>query len=136
MSFRILGLDPAPFRRFYGLTEEQLARQGITRHLADSKPGFRDRIELRDAEPGESLLLLNYTHQPADTAYRASHAIFVREWAEKHYDEIDRIPEPLRLRPISLRAFDVAGDMLDADLLDGSALASAIDRMLANSGIA
>jgi hypothetical protein len=136
MSFRILGLDPAPFRRFYGLTDEQLARNGITRHIADITPGFPDRIELRDAEPGESLLLLNYTHQPADTAYRASHAIFVREGAEKPYDEIDQIPEPLRLRTISLRAFNVAGEMLDADLLEGSALASALGRMLANSGIA
>jgi hypothetical protein len=135
MSFRIRGLDPAPFRQFYGLATEQLARHGITRHVADTKPGFPDRIELRDAEPGESLLLLNYTHQPADTAYRASHAIFIREGAEISYDAINEIPEPLRLRPISLRGFNVAGEMLDADLLEGSALASAIERMLADSGI-
>ncbi len=31
------------------------------------------------------MLLLNYLHQPADTPYKASHAIFVREWAETPY---------------------------------------------------
>ena len=41
--------------------------------------GFPDRIELRDAEPGERLILVNYVHQPADTPYRASHAVFVLE---------------------------------------------------------
>ena len=29
------------------------------------------------------MLLLNYVHQPADTPYKASHAIFVREGAER-----------------------------------------------------
>ncbi|MGH6797851.1 MAG: DUF1203 domain-containing protein, partial [Roseiarcus sp.] len=85
MSFRITGLDAAPFRRFYGLSDEELQSYGVKRLIADTKPGFPDRIELRDVEQGEALLLLNYLHQPADTPYRASHAIFVREWAETPY---------------------------------------------------
>ena len=116
MSFRITGLDAAPFRRFYGLSDEELQSFGVRRLIADSRPGFPDRIELRDVEPGEALLLLNYLHQPADTPYRASHAIFVREWAETPYRAVDEIPDVLRIRPISLRAFDVSGDMVDADL--------------------
>ena len=83
MSFRITGLDPAPFRRLYGLSGVELARLGVKRATADTKPGFPDRVEMRDAEPGESVLLLNYVHQPAKTPYRASHAIFVREGAER-----------------------------------------------------
>jgi hypothetical protein len=132
MSFRILGLDAAPFRPFYGLTTEQLAAHGITRHIADARPGFPDRIELRDADLGESLLLLNYTHQPANTAYRASHAIFIREGAETSYDAIDEIPLPLTLRPISLRAFTQSGEMIDADLAEGQALPHSIARLLEN----
>ncbi len=132
MSFRIAGLDPAPFRRFYGLPGEALAALGIKRMIADATPGFPDRVELRDAAPGESLLLLNYMHQPADTPYRASHAIFVREGAEHAYDRIDDIPEPLRIRPISLRAFDDGHEMVDADLVDGNALRPLIARLFAN----
>jgi hypothetical protein len=132
MSFRITGLDPAPFRHLYGLSDEELAARGAKRCVADQKPGFPDRVELRDAEPGESVLLINHTHQPADTPYRASHAIFVREGAERAYSAVDVVPEPLRGRPISLRAFDGDHMMVDADLVDGRELESLIERLLAD----
>ena len=47
---------------------------------------------MRDIEPGETALLLNYTHQPAGTPYRASHAIFVREGATAVYEAVDEVP--------------------------------------------
>ena len=122
MSFRILGLDPAPFRPLYGLNDAELRQMGVRRCIADRKPAFPDRIELRDAEPGENLLLLNFTHQPADTVYRASHAIFVRE--------------VMRVRPISLRAFDADHEMVDAALVDGVELAPLIARFLGQSHVA
>lgn len=78
MTFRITGLDPEPFRPLYGLSDEDLARYGAIRMVASSSPGYPDRIEMRDAEPGETLLLVNFMHQPAETPYCASHAIFVR----------------------------------------------------------
>ena len=67
-------------------------------------------------------MLLNYLHQPADTPYKASHAIFVREWAETPYRAVDEIPECAAFLPISLRAFDATGDMVDADLISGGHL--------------
>jgi hypothetical protein len=73
MSFSITGLDPASFRRFYGLSDEELQSLGVRRFIADAKPGFPDRIELRDVEQGEALLLLNYLHQPAETPYNPCH---------------------------------------------------------------
>ncbi|MDB5698876.1 MAG: hypothetical protein JWN69_1680 [Alphaproteobacteria bacterium] len=132
MSFRITGLSPAQFRHLFGLPDEALAAHGARRCIADSKPGFPDRIEVRDVEPGESLLLLNYTHQPAETPYRASHAIFVREGAVQRYDRVDEIPEVLRLRLISLRAFDERDEMIDGAVTDGATLALAIAQMFAD----
>lgn len=131
MSFRITGLDPEPFRPLFGLSGAALALHGARRCVVDAKPGFPDRVELRDLEPGETALLLNHLHQPADTPFRASHAIFVREGAETAYDGVDTIPEPLRLRPLSLRAFDAEGMMVDADLVDGAEAERAITRLLA-----
>ena len=131
MSFRLTGLSPKPFRHLYGLSDAELAAHGATRVVADATPGFPDRIELRDADAGEALLLVNYIHQPAATAYRASHAIFVREGAGVAYDAIDTVPEAIRRRPISLRGFDASGNMVDAALVDGAALAAAIDAMFA-----
>jgi hypothetical protein len=132
MSFQITGLDAAPFRRFYGLSDDELKSFCVKRFVADDKPGFPDRIELRDVEPGETVLLLNYLHQPADTPYKASHAIFVREGAETPYCAKDAIPDVLRIRPISLRAFDASGDMVDADLVSGEDLKPVIERLFAN----
>ncbi|MFL6857052.1 MAG: DUF1203 domain-containing protein [Allosphingosinicella sp.] len=135
MSFRITGLSPEPFRPLFGLADAALARRGARRYVADG-PGFPDRIEISDAAPGETLLLVNYLHQPADTPYRASHAIFVRERAVAPTDMVGEIPPAMRVRPLSLRAFDAEGLMVDGDLIDGAAAESLIARFFADSRVA
>ncbi len=132
MAFRILGLDPAPFCPLYGLGDAALERHGARRVLVDAMPGFPDRVELCDVEPGATVLLLNHAHQPADTPYRSSHAIFVREGADRACDLVDEVPSVLRRRMISLRAFDLSGWMLDADLADGTELEPLIGRLFAD----
>jgi hypothetical protein len=136
MPFRITGLSPDPFRPLFGLSDPELAAKGVRRYVADSKPGFPDRVEMRDAEPGESVLLLNYTHQPADTPYRASYAIFVIEGAKERYDRIDAVPTVMRSRTLSLRGFDKDNFLVAADLADGASLESAIERFFADSKVA
>lgn len=132
MAYRVRVLDPAQFRPLYGMNDIDLAVRGVRRCIAEKTPGYPDRIEVRDAEPGEALLRLNYVHQPAVSAYRASHAIFVREGAEEALDLVDAIPAPLRIRPISLRSFDDLGEMVDADLAEGGGLEPLIARLLAD----
>ena len=136
MPFRITGLSPDEFRPLFGLSDPELAAKGARRYIADSKPGFPDRVEMRDAEPSESLLLLNYTHQPADTPYRASYAIFVIEGAKERYDQIDTVPAVMRSRTLSLRGFNKDNFLVTADLAEGVSLESAIDRFFADSNVA
>ncbi len=136
MNFRITGLSAEPFIPLFGLSDAALAEPGVRRCRADTNPGFPDRIELRDAAPGETLLLLNYLHQPADGPYRASHAIFVREGAVTAYDRVGEVPEVLRVRPISLRAFDRDHLMVDADLAEGDGVEALIRRYLDNPAVA
>lgn len=136
MSFRVVGLAPNQFQHLAGLSDAELERIGGRRYVVDSKPGFPDRIEVRDLEIGEQVILLNYEHQPADTPYRSRHAIFVREGAEAALDMIDELPEAIRIRPISLRAFTTGGDMVDADLADGEALIPLIEQFFANPDVA
>ena len=71
------------------MSDDELANRSAKRYVASANAGFPDRIEMRDAEPGERLILVNYVHQPADTPYRASHAVFVLEGAEKRYDSVN-----------------------------------------------
>jgi hypothetical protein len=135
MAFRITGLSPAPFRGLFGLPDDELAKQGVKRYVADKAPGFPCRVEMRDAEPGETLLLLNHVCQPADTPYRATHAIFVREGAAAVYDRVDEVPAVMRARLLSLRAYDAGGMMLDADVVEGAAIEPLIARLLANADV-
>lgn len=136
MAFRISGLSPDPFRHLYGLSDAELAKQGVKRYVVDAPAGFPDRIEMRDASPGETVLLLNHVCQPADTPYRASHAIFVREGAETTYDRVDEVPDVMRLRLMSLRAYDKDGMMLDADVVEGREIEGIIERFFANPDVA
>lgn len=136
MPFRITGLPADLFRPLFGLDDAALAAHGARRRVVDAKPGFPDRISLSDAEPGETVLLVNYLHQPADTPFRASHAIFVRENAGAAYDRVDEIPPALRARTISLRAFEAGGMMIDAGLADGDTLEEAIGRFFGNPDVA
>jgi hypothetical protein len=131
-SFRISGLPIAPFAHLFGLDDDALAARGAKRYVVDQKPGFPDRIEMRDLEPGERALLLNYVHQDAETPYRASHAIFVGESARETYTAVNTVPEVMRRRAIGLRAFDAAGMMLDADITDGTELEALIEHLFAN----
>lgn len=136
MSFRVLGIDPGQFSHLYGLSDAELAIAGAKRYVVDAKPGFPDRIEVRDLDIGERAILLNYEHQPADTPYRSRHAIFVREGATHAMAVKDVIPEVIRIRPISLRAFSEDGEMVDADLVNGDSLETLIERFFSNPTVA
>lgn len=131
MHFRISSLAAEPFQHLFGTSTEALAAQGIVRRVVDAKPGFPCRISLCDAEPGETVLLLNHEHQPANSPYRSSHAIFVRQYAEQARPEVDEIPESIALRLLSVRAFDGEGMMVAADVVEGAKLRPVIARFLA-----
>ncbi len=135
-TFRITGLDPGPFQSLFGKSDEQLAALGARRCVVDQKPGFPDRIEMRDLELGETALLVNYTHlDDASSPYRSSHAVYVREGATAAYDAVDEIPEVLRSRLLSVRAFDTRTMMVAADVIDGNDLRGWIASAFENGAV-
>lgn len=131
-GFAINGLDPAPFAALYGLSDEALAASGVVRMVVTGNPGFPCRITLEDAAIGETVLLLNHEHLPVDTPYRQRHAIFVREGASQAARFVDHVPDQLAIRTLSVRAYDAAGNMIDADLVEGRDLPLLIDRLFAD----
>ena len=136
MNYRITGLAPEQFSHLFGLDDDALARAGAKRVRVCEVPGTPDRIEMRDLELGETALLLNYEHQPARTPYRSTHAIYVRENAARAYDRINEVPEVMRRRLLSLRAFDSSDMMIDADVVDGSAAEETIQHFFSNPDVA
>jgi hypothetical protein len=127
MDFRYRGLPAARFAHLFGLADSELIARGMRRMIVDEKPGFPCRVTLEDAGPGERVLLLAFEHQPAQSPYRASGPIFVREGDHPTFDRVSEPPEVFRGRPLSVRAYAAYGMMVDADVTDGAQ----VERMLA-----
>lgn len=136
MTFRITGLSPAPFQRYFAMGARERLALGIDMLVADdSTPGFPCRVSLMDAAPGERLLLINHQHQPANSPYRSAHAIFVAENSIRPFDAIDNVPPVMTDRLLSIRAFDAAHRMTDADVTEGTNAALAIECFFKNPDV-
>jgi hypothetical protein len=136
MDFRIKGLEPAPFTPLFALDDAGLARHNAVRCVAEGKPGFPCRVSLEDAEPGETVLLVNYEHLPVDSPYRSRHAIYVRENARTAFDGVNTIPPMLRERLLAVRAIDSRGHIVDAEIVEGAALARLVAQFLGDERVA
>lgn len=135
MGYIVRGLPVQEFRALFGLGHEALRERGVVRQWAAAKPSYPCRITLQDAEPGESLLLLAWEHQDAGTPYRSGGPIFVRESATATFEARNHIPEQQRSRLLSLRAYDEAGWMHRADVVEGTGLESLIGSIFADPKI-
>ncbi len=134
MELRYRGLAAVDFSHAFGLAEEALAARGMRRMFVDQKPGFPCRVTLEDAEPGESVLLLAFQHQPARSPYRASGPIFVREGTHATFDRIGEPPPVLAGRTLSARAYAEDGMMVDADVAEGLTVVPLLRRLFAAAG--
>jgi hypothetical protein len=136
MTFQIHPLDPAPYRPLFDLADDALHARRARRVIATSDPGFPCRVSLADAAIGETLLLVNHAHLSGMTPYAASHAVYVRQGVEAVAPAPGTVPEMLRHRLLSVRGFDAGQMMIEADVVEGSALGGRLDRLFDNAGIA
>src|SRR5688500_17321890 len=133
MSFRITGLPAENFDHLFALDDAELRTQGAVRTKA---PGAVPcRISLTDATPGDEVILTNYEHHAVDSPYRMRFAIYVRK-GEETYDKVDEVPEQLRKRTLAARAFDQNGMMVGRELVEGTQVETAIERLFATPGAA
>ena len=126
--FRIHALPAAQFQPLFALSDDELAAGDIRRAVADGPNAYPCRVSLRDAQPGERLLLLPYEHHAVATPYRASGPIFVREAAADATFPLDEVPDQLRRRLLSIRAYGEDGMMRIADVVEGRDIESLIAR--------
>jgi hypothetical protein len=135
VGFQISALRRDRFDELFGLGDDALARLGAKRYVADRKPGFPCRVTLQDAEPGERVILVPFQHQPGTSPYRASGPIFVRESAIDATVAPDVVPEVLRTRLLSVRAYDTLDLMVDADVVEGREVEGVIERLLCDERV-
>ena len=130
MPFQIQSLDAETFAPLFTLNDEDLKAKGGLRMVALNDGDFPCRVSLQDATKGETVILLNYEHQSADTPYCARAGIFIREQAASAALLPNQIPAQFVARFMAGRAFDAKGMMIDADVCDGKNIAEMIDRLL------
>ena len=136
MSFQIHALPAARFAGLFALSDADLRARNARRMVVNTYPGTPCRVSMVDAAVGETVILANFTHQPANTPYRASHAVFVREGASQACFAAGEVPAVLRTRLISLRLFDPDHLMIDADVVEGTGLAHALETAFEAANVA
>ena len=135
MTFQVVGLPAEAFESLATLSPLELEARGVKRAIADSKPGFPCRVSLRDADVGEPVWLLHHVHHDVPGPYRASGPIYVRVHAVEEHFAPAEVPELLRVRLLSLRAYDAEGMLRDADVCHGSELESLVTRLFADPAV-
>lgn len=135
-AFQLSGIDPAPFQPLFDLDDEALAEIGAVRLGADTGSRLPCRVSLQDAQAGETMLLLPYTHQPAASPYRAVGPICVRRGAVQRTLAVNEMPAYVTSRLISFRAYDAQHMMIAADVCEGPLAAAAVQHAFEADSVA
>ena len=135
MDFQIDPLQGKDFAHLFDLSDEALAAQNACRQTVATKPGTPCRVSMEDVDVGETVILFNYQHQPENSPYQASHAVFIRENATQAAFDVNEVPDVIRSRVISLRFFNADHMMIDADVVAGDSVAKALSQAFDNAEI-
>ena len=109
MPFRVTGLDPAPFRQLFGLSDADLAAHAARRVVADASPGFVWRLQ---TEAGDATSLQPYDDERIivnlsvwqtpehlkQFVYRSAHAEVMRQ-RKSWFERFGARPSMVQTRP-------------------------------------
>jgi hypothetical protein len=135
-AFHLVGLPARPFADLFDLSDDELAARNVQRVIADASPGYPCRVSLRDADLGETLLLLSHVHQPGRSPYHASGPIFVRHAAVQAVLDTAELPPYVTTRLMSVRAYDTRHLMVDAAVCAGPDTGELLSSFFARQDVA
>ncbi len=131
--FQIHPLSVDRFAHLNGLDEDALKAENVQVHISDGS--FPCRVSLADVTAGHRVFLLNFEHQPGNSPYRSRHAIFVAEGAQESHPAPDSVPEVISSRLLSVRAFNAADEIVEADVIDGQSVSGLIETFFDKSNV-
>ncbi|MFT3692053.1 MAG: DUF1203 domain-containing protein [Kofleriaceae bacterium] len=133
--WNLRGIDPEPFDSLFELSDEELSARGIVRETATSSIGFPDRVSMSDADIGDELLLVHYDHHVTRSPYRGGGAVYVKRGAVRSVLPAREIPLYVSRRPMSVRAYDRHGMMVEGIFCDGVDAKVHLDSLFARETI-
>ncbi|MFM2485616.1 DUF1203 domain-containing protein [Celerinatantimonas yamalensis] len=134
-NFLIKALTTDSFHELMLKNNDELKLFDAAWFTVDAEPGYPCRVSLTDAKIGERVLALSFCHHNVNSPYKASGPIFVREKAQMAKLDINEVPEMLRHRLLSVRAYNSGKLMIGAEVVQGKVLESAIDRQFQNRDV-
>ena len=126
VNFQVRSLTSSEFEDYFKLSKEALKANEAALVIANAKPGFPCRVSLQEAEIGEEVLLINYRHHQAPSAYAASGPIFVRKGVSTAQMTENELPPILAHRQLSIRAYGHGGHMMKSRVVSGKQLRKVI----------
>lgn len=135
INFIIQPLSKSVLNGFNELSKQALADRNAKWIRVDAHPGYPCRVSLKDAKIGERVLAVSFTHHNVSSPYRASGPIFIREKAEMATLEMNEVPEILKDRLLSVRAYDSEHMMVGAEIVAGRDLPAGISRQFESGGV-
>jgi hypothetical protein len=131
MKIRIEALSTDTAERIRRERRDDLGNQDLPVVVADDQPGFPCRHCLRDAEIGDEMILFTHAPLPARGAYWSAGPVFVHAAGCPRYAEVDRLPELVLGRLLSIRAYDRRQRIVEGELVPGADAMPVITSLLA-----
>ncbi|MGJ8662395.1 MAG: DUF1203 domain-containing protein [Marinicella sp.] len=128
-AFQIVAIDAAELTPYLTMDETDLREHHAKWVTADAKPGYPCRVSLQDAQIGEKVLLVPYSHHDVASPYRAAGPVFIRAQAKHVVLSANQVPDMLLHRTMSLRAYDILGMMQAAEIVSGDQLKPALNKL-------
>lgn len=98
----------------------------------EQQPGYPCRQCLRDADPGDELVLVSHDPFTTTSPYRSASPIFLHRRPCAPPADTRAIPRQLSVRQLSARAFDAEAMMIDAAIVPGTDLGATLARFFAD----
>jgi len=134
-NFAVRSLRYSDFSKYFALSNTDLKKHGAYTFIADESPCYPCRVSLEDARIGENVLAISFAHHLASSPYRSSGPIFIRENAKPTPVKSNTLPMMLRHRLLSVRGYDSASVMIEAETTNGEALETVIQSQFSNEAV-
>ena len=127
MSFQIHALPETLFSQYFEYDKHKLNLSNAHLEIVTENHSIPCRVSLSYAKVGEIVLLVNYQHQPKNTPYKSTHAIFVRKDVRQANLVVNEVPNILTTSVLSIRGFDCRHFIKQAVVIEGLKLAETLE---------
>jgi hypothetical protein len=130
---RFVAVPPSIAERIRRERRDEWGNVDLTPIRVDAERSAPCRICLRDALPGEEVLLFSYSPFAVAAPYRTVGPVFIHSHACTPHVASASVPPVLRARLLALRAHDASQAMIGHELVEGDGVEAAAVSMLADS---